>query len=143
MSTVGSRHVWTPPQRAVFIAALTIVMGSLFLTTYTLALGDPVPHRIDAALVGDSARHPGMVEAVEQVTDGNVDFTPYGSVTAARRAIDRQRVYAALDLTSARPTLYVASADGISVRLHTMPPSAVGLKGFQASRKARSRRSRR
>ena len=35
------------------IAALGIVMGSLFVTTYTLALGDPVARRIDAALVGD------------------------------------------------------------------------------------------
>ena len=35
------------------IAALAIVMGSLFVMTYSLALGDPVPRRIDAALVGD------------------------------------------------------------------------------------------
>jgi hypothetical protein len=115
MSAARRPHVWSPPQRAVLIAALTIVMGSLFLTTYTLALGDPVPHRIDAALVGDPARHPDMVEAVEQVADGNLRFTPYGSVTAARHAIDLQRVYAALDLRSASPTLYVASAGGASV----------------------------
>jgi Protein of unknown function (DUF3533) len=115
MRTVGRRDVWTPPRRAVFIAALTIVMGSLFLTTYTLALGDPVPHRIDAALVGDPANHPAMVEALEQATDGSLSFTAYGSVAAARRALDLQRIYAALDLTSARPTLYVASAAGASV----------------------------
>jgi hypothetical protein len=115
MSTVGRPHVWTPPQRAVLIAALTIVMGSLFLTTYTLALGDPVPHRIDAALVGDPARHPGTVEAVEQVADGSLSFGAYGSVAAARHALDLQRVSAALDLSSARPTLYVASAAGASV----------------------------
>jgi hypothetical protein len=33
-------------------------MGSLFVATYTLALGDPVPHRIDAALVGDPGQTP-------------------------------------------------------------------------------------
>ena len=115
MSTVFRRHVWTPPQRAVFIAALTIVMGSLFLTTYTLALGDPVPHRIDAAVVGDPANHPVMVDAIEQAVDGSLSFTAYGSVAAARHALDRQRIYAALDLTSAKPTLYVASAAGASV----------------------------
>jgi len=108
-------HDWSPPQRAVAIAALTIVMGSLFLTTYTLALGDPVPHRIDAALVGDPAQHPRSLKAVEQVAGGSLSFRPYESVTAARHAIDLQRVYAALDLTSARPTLYVASAAGASV----------------------------
>lgn len=60
-------HDWTPTERAGVIAALAIVMGSLFLTTYTLALGDPVPHRIDAAIIGDPARHTHTVEAVEQV----------------------------------------------------------------------------
>jgi hypothetical protein len=109
------QHVWSPPERAIFIAALTIVMGSLFLTTYTLALGDPVPRHIDAALVGDPVQHARTVDAVEQVADGNLRFTPYGSMTAARHAIDTQHAYAILDLTSARPTLYVASAAGASV----------------------------
>jgi hypothetical protein len=108
-------HARSPAGRAVFIAALTIVMGSLFLTTYTLALGDPVPHRIDAALVGEAAQHPHAVAAVERVADDSLSFRRYGSVAAARHAIDLQRVYAALDLTSARPTLYVASAAGASV----------------------------
>jgi hypothetical protein len=37
---------------------LAIAMGCLFLITYALALADPVPHRIDAALVGEPADHP-------------------------------------------------------------------------------------
>ncbi len=97
------------------IAAVTILMASLFLTTYTLALGDPMPHRIDAALVGDPAQHARTVGAVQQLADGSLSFQQYGSVQAARHAIDVQRVYAALDLTSARPTLYVSSAAGASV----------------------------
>ena len=108
-------HAWSPPQRAVVIAVLAIAMGSLFLTTYTLALGDPVPRRIDAALVGDAARHARTVDAVQHVADGSLAFRRYGSVPAAREAIDLQRVYTALDLRSARPTLYVASAAGASV----------------------------
>jgi hypothetical protein len=108
-------RTWSPVERAVVITALTIVMGSLFLTTYTLALGDPVPHHIDAALLGDPAQHPRTLEAVEGVAQGSLDFRRYESVTAARHALDLQRVYAALDLTSARPTLYVASAAGASV----------------------------
>ena len=115
MSAYLRDREWFPLERAVVIAALAIVMGSLFLTTYTLALGDPVPHRIDAALVGDPAQHTRTVEAVQQVAEGSLSFTRYGSVTAARHAIDLQQVYAALDLTSARPTLYVASAAGASV----------------------------
>ena len=85
------------------------------MTTYTLALGDPVPRSIDAALVGDASRDAGAVKAVQGVAENSLDFTRYESLAAARDAIDRQRVYAALDLSSARPTLYVASAAGASV----------------------------
>ena len=46
-------HRWRPIERAGVIAAVAIVMGALFVTTYSLALGDPVPRHIDAALVGD------------------------------------------------------------------------------------------
>jgi hypothetical protein len=108
-------HAWSPIERAVVIAALALVMGSLFLATYTLALGDPMPRRIDAALVGDPAEHPRPIDAVERVADGALSFHSYGSVAAARHAIDLQQVYTALDLTSARPTLYVAGAAGASV----------------------------
>jgi hypothetical protein len=109
------RHEWSPVDRTVLIALLAIAFGCLFLITYSLALGDPVPRRIDAALVGDPAAQPRTVDAVEGVAGGKLDFRRYASVAAARRAIDDQRVYAALDLTSSRPTLYVASAAGASV----------------------------
>jgi hypothetical protein len=105
----------TPIERAAVIAALAIVLGSLFVTTYSLALGDPVPHRIDAALVGDPGSHHRTVEAVQGVAENALEFGRYGSVTAALNAIELQEVYAALDLRSARPTLYVASAAGASV----------------------------
>jgi hypothetical protein len=74
-----------------------------------------VPRRIDAALVGNPAAQPRAVAAVEGVAGGKLDFSRYASVGAALHAIDEQRVYAALDLTSMRPTLYVASATGASV----------------------------
>src|ERR671924_1574033 len=108
-------RIWSPLDRAVVIAVLALAMGSLFLTTYTLALGDPVPRRIDAALVGDPATNARTIDAVQQVADGSLDFRRYASPAAARQAIDLQRVYTALDLRSARPTLYVASAAGASV----------------------------
>ena len=90
-------------------------MGALFVTSYSLALGDPVPHGIDAALVGDPNGHEGTVGAVERVAEGSLDFRRYASLREALQAIDEQDVYAALDLTSERPTLYVASAAGASV----------------------------
>jgi hypothetical protein len=35
------RHKWSPQQRAVLISVVSVVMASLFVTTYSLALGDP------------------------------------------------------------------------------------------------------
>jgi hypothetical protein len=108
-------HRWSPTERTIVIASLAIVMGSLFVTSYSLALGDPMPHRIDAALVGDPTGQPRTVDAVERVARGSLVFHRYPSVPAALHALDEQDVYAALDLTSTRPTLYVASAAGASV----------------------------
>jgi hypothetical protein len=106
---------WSAAGRAAVIALIAIVMGCLFILTYSLALGDPVPRGIDAALVGNPAAHPRTVDAVEEVARGKLDVSRYASVTSALDAIDEQRVYAALDLESTRPTLYVASAAGASV----------------------------
>jgi hypothetical protein len=73
-------HRWSATERAILIASLAIVSGSLFVTSYSLALGDPVPHRIDAALVGDPTGQPGTVEAVERVARGSLVFHRYASV---------------------------------------------------------------
>jgi hypothetical protein len=108
-------HRWSSTERTVVISVLAIVVGSLFVVSYSLALGDPVPHRIDAALVGDRTGNPGAVDAAERVAGGELVFRRYASVPAALHAIDEQDVYAALDLTSKNPTLYVASAAGVSV----------------------------
>jgi len=121
-------HQWTPIQRATLIGVLSIVIGSLFVASYQLALGDPVPHRINAARIGDRSANARTVGAVERVAGGKLAFRSYKSVAAALHAIDEQRVYAALDLTSSRPTLYVASAAGTSVahvleRIYASDPS--------------------
>jgi len=108
-------HQWSAVERTIVIAVLAIVMGSLFVTSYSIALADPVPHRIDAALVGEPAGQARTVDAVQSVADGSLVFQRYASVSAALHAMDQQDVYAALDLTSPQPTLYVASAAGASV----------------------------
>jgi hypothetical protein len=109
------RRQWSPLERAIFIAVLATVMGSLFVATYSLALGDPVPHHIDVGIVGDPAAHPRAVDSVQRAAGGGLVFHRYASVAAARQALGEQNVYAALDLTSRPPTLYVASAAGASV----------------------------
>jgi hypothetical protein len=111
----NDRHEWSAIERAVLISVIAIAMGALFVTSYSLALGDPVPHRIDAAIVGDAAAHGPTVRAVERVAQNGLAFHPYPSRAAALRALDLQQAYAVLDVSSARPTLYVASAAGASV----------------------------
>jgi hypothetical protein len=108
-------HPWTPPERAILISLVAIAMGSLFVTTYSLALGDPIPRHINAAIVGDGGAHSGPVDSTELVARGKLDFHRYPSLPAALHAIDLQNVYAALNVASQRPTLYVASAAGASV----------------------------
>jgi len=109
------RHEWTAQERALLISALAIAMASLFVTTYTLALGDPVPHEIDAGLVGDAGAHPRAVASVQAAAQHSLSFRSYGSNEAALHAVDLQHVYAALDVRRGRPTLYVATAAGASV----------------------------
>ena len=64
------RECWSPAASAVVVCALAIAVGSLFLTTYTLALGDPVPHRIDTAVVGNPRAHASVVQAVDRAAGG-------------------------------------------------------------------------
>jgi hypothetical protein len=109
------RHEWSAIERAALISVIAIAMGTLFVASYSLALGDPVPNRIDAALVGDPAAHAPTVRAVQHVAQNGLSFRPYPSRAAALRALDLQQEYAVLDVSSARPTLYVASAAGASV----------------------------
>jgi hypothetical protein len=40
-------HRWTPAERAILISLVAIAMGSLFVTTYSLTLGDPIPRHND------------------------------------------------------------------------------------------------
>ena len=114
-SSVAPRgHHWSAPERAALISVVAIAMAALFVTTYTLALGNPIPHGVPIAVVGDPTVHLATVQALEQVA-GGPGLRDYRSLPEALHAMDWQQVYAALDLTEAPTTLYVASAAGISV----------------------------
>jgi len=122
------QHEWVPAERGILIVLITIVMGSLFVAAYSLALGDPVPHRIQAALVGNRTSGTKAIDALEAITRDRLAFKQYPSISKARHALDEQDVYAALDLSSPRPTLYLASAAGASVahvleRISAIDPS--------------------
>src|ERR1700719_3138453 len=71
------RERWPAAASAVVVCAVAIAVGSLLLTTYTLSLGDPVPHRIDTAVVGNPGAHASVVEAIDHAAGGELDFHPY------------------------------------------------------------------
>jgi hypothetical protein len=108
-------HRWSVTERALVVCLLAIAMGVLFLASYSLLLGDPVPRHIDAALVGNPQGNAGTVDAAQSVAKDSLVFQRYASLPAALHAMDEQNVYATLDLTSPTPTLSVASAAGASV----------------------------
>ncbi len=68
-----------------------------------------------AVLIGDPATSPRTIAAVEKVADYKLVFERYSSVSAALKGLDHQSVYAALNVATPRPVLYVASAAGASV----------------------------
>src|SRR4051812_21435051 len=75
-----ARERWSPAASAVIVCAVAIAVGSLLLTTYTLSLGDPVPHRIDTAVVGNPRAHAGVVDAIEHAAGGELGLHPYPSL---------------------------------------------------------------
>ena len=107
----------TPPpyRNAVVVMAIAVTMVSIFAVSYTLALGRPTPHDIPAAVVGQPARRPGVIPALEAATGNGLRLTAYPSLARAEHAISEQRIYAALALQDSRPRLFVASAAGTSV----------------------------
>jgi hypothetical protein len=146
-----------PPYRnAIVVIAIAVTMASIFAVSYTVALARPTPHNIPAGVVGDPARRPGMLAALEGATQNGLRVTRYASLALARHAIDEQRIYAVLALTGSDPRLFVASAAGTSVArvleqaaqavpsriggplrivdLHPLPPTdPLGLASFYAT----------
>jgi hypothetical protein len=105
-----------PPYRnAIVVIAIAVTMVSIFAVSYTVALGRPTPHDIPAGVVGDPARRPGLLRALEGATQNGLRVTRYASLARARRAIDEQRIYAVLTLKRSAARLFVASAAGTSV----------------------------
>ena len=55
---------WSTSRRTALVFAVAIALGSLFVATCTLALGNPMPHQIDTAVVGNTRAQPEIVNSV-------------------------------------------------------------------------------
>jgi hypothetical protein len=126
MPTIPSKHGMVvrtaralarrPYRPALVIAATAIVMGSLFVISYSLALGRPAPHEISAALVGDPSQADRALFAdIEGQLHSTLRLHRYSNEESARQALLHQRVYVALVLTDTPPRMLIASAAGASV----------------------------
>ena len=91
---------------AVAALGVVLVVQALFVVSYVGALHAPAPHYVPFAVVGQ----PALANAV--ATRFSLGATRYADEAAARRAIDRRRVYGALVTTPAGMKLLVAPAAG-------------------------------
>ena len=97
------------------IVVIAIAMAALFVGSYTVAMDRPAPRRIPTALTGEADRDPVLTARLDSQMRGALEYQRYPSAGAARRAIEGQRVYAALVLGPGRPRLLVAGAAGNSL----------------------------
>jgi hypothetical protein len=112
---VGDLLARTEHRTAVIVVVIAIVMASLFVASYTFALGRPIPHHLPVGIVGDPAQHPGLGNALEAATRDAIELHPYASEAAAQSAIGERSICAALVVGPDRPRLLVASAASASV----------------------------
>ncbi|MDY7088293.1 MAG: hypothetical protein SYR96_24700 [Actinomycetota bacterium] len=87
------------------------VLVQLGLTAYYLGMGHKAqPHHVPVGLVSPPAER---AQAADLLTErGYFRVTDYATVDDLRVAIKRRDVYGGVDITGARPHLYVASAAG-------------------------------
>jgi hypothetical protein len=111
------------------IVVIGTLLASLFVASYSVALGRPTPHHIPTGIVGDPAQHPVLIDALQQQVSGALEFHPYPSRPAAEAAMNRQIMKAALILGPQPPQLLVSSA--ASAPLAALLRAAVEQVGLQ------------
>jgi hypothetical protein len=92
------------------VVVISTLLASLFVASYSIALGRPVPHHIDTAVVGNPEQYPALIDALQRQMDGAIDLNPYPSRAAAEAAMNQQTMNAALILGPQPPQLLVSSA---------------------------------
>jgi hypothetical protein len=128
---VVERSVLSVYRTGQVVVVIGTLLASLFVASYSVALGRPVPHHIDTAVVGNPEQRPALVDALQQQMDGALDFNPYPSRSAAETAMNQQTMKAALILGTNPPQLLVSSA--ASAPLASLLTTAVEKVGLQVA----------
>jgi hypothetical protein len=92
------------------VVVIGTLLASLFVASYSIALGRPVPHHIPTGIVGNAEQHPALIDALQQQVDGALEFHQYPSRAAAEAAMNHQTMKAALILGPQPPLLLVSTA---------------------------------
>ncbi len=70
------------------VVVLAVLLGSLFVASYSLALGRPKPREIPTALVVSGIRaDPALIRQIEHAAGSALNLHAYPSEAAARQAI--------------------------------------------------------
>jgi hypothetical protein len=103
------------------------VVGSLFVFSYSSALGNPTPRNVPIGLVTTGSGAAGSVPgALPKAAGTTFKVTDYPTRAAARDAIDHQKIYGALVFdSSTTATLYTsaASSNAVATLLTSAEPS--------------------
>jgi hypothetical protein len=111
------------------VVVVGTLLASLFVASYSVALGRPMPHHIDTGVVGNPGQHPALIDALQQQVGGALEFHPYPSRPAAEHAINQQTMKAAIIFGPQPPLLLVSSAG--SAPLAALLRAAVEQVGLQ------------
>ncbi|MCA1219459.1 ABC transporter permease [Streptomyces sp. 8L] len=122
----GARDRWREFAESPFLPALVILLivaagAGLFAGSYTYNMANPTPRHIPTAVVGDGTA-PGakaFTDGLEKALNTSLSLHPYPSASAARHAVEEQRVFAVVTFRAAGARtavrMDVASAAGQSV----------------------------
>ncbi|GAA2247976.1 ABC transporter permease [Herbiconiux moechotypicola] len=122
-SIAVARKVVTGPNKPALIVSLLVsLFAALFVTSYSLAMGNPQPHDIPIGVVSETVTPAQLTTGLESATSTSFVVTEYATAEAAKTAIDQQQIYAALVTASGTGSgsdpsaeLYVSSASGASI----------------------------
>jgi hypothetical protein len=107
---VVARGVFSSYLRAEVVVVIGTLLASLFVASYSVALGRPTPRHIPTALVGNPETNATLIDALQHQVNGALEFHPYPSRPAAEEALEQQTMKAALILGPHPPQLLVSSA---------------------------------
>lgn len=111
------RRLVTGPNKAALVVSLLVsVFAALFVTSYSLAMGNPKPHDIPVAVVSDTIAPEQLDSAIDAATGTTFDVVRLPDQAAAETALEQQQIYGALITgDGSTATVLVSSASGASI----------------------------